>query len=67
MEQYANKEIPTRPVEKASITDEIKNVRDNIGDTWRSIEYRKFPSLLICQTCLNSKSDEILSFDWEFF
>jgi len=26
-------EIPTRPVEKASISDEIKNVRDNIGDT----------------------------------
>ena len=42
MEQYANKEIPTRPVEKASITDEIKNVMDNIGDTWKSVEYRQF-------------------------
>ena len=42
MEWYANMEIPTRPVEKASISDEIKNVRDNIGDTWKSAEYRQF-------------------------
>ena len=42
LEQYANMEIPTRPVEKASISDEIKKMRDNIGDTWKSAEYRQF-------------------------
>ena len=42
MEQYANMEIPTGLEEKASITDEIKNARDNIGDTWKSVEYRQF-------------------------
>jgi len=25
-------EIPTRPVEKASITEEMKNMRENIGE-----------------------------------
>ena len=35
-------EIPKRPVEKASISEEIKNIKDNLGDSWNSEEYRKF-------------------------
>ena len=42
MEYYANLELPKRKVEKASISEEIKEVRDNLGDTWNSDEYRKF-------------------------
>ena len=42
MEEYANMEIPKRPVEKASISEEIKNIKDNLGDSWSSDEYRKF-------------------------
>ena len=34
--------IPTRPVEKANITEETKNMINNIGNEWNSAEYRKF-------------------------
>ena len=42
MEYYANMELPKRPVEKASISEEIKNCIDNLGNSWNSDEYRKF-------------------------
>ena len=42
MEYYANMELPKRPVEKASISEEIKEIRENLGDSWNSDEYRKF-------------------------
>ena len=34
--------MPKRPVEKVSISEEIKNIKDNLGDSWNSDEYRKF-------------------------